>query len=175
MKNDHEAKNDLFQYWLMEMRDRLDDLIEKLPKELQLDYSPDSLLRLESWILKNYATVGDILKDSEKTTLDSLARYVGEVYGRKLKEKWKLYLDVPDNVFYELPVIMVETELVPPICPLTEVIASVDRRRGNYIYNLFQKKMKRMDEKLNKEKVGRFVRGLFNEMRRDESEREPGF
>lgn len=152
MKSDHEANKDLFQYWLMEMEDRLDELIEKLPKELQLNYSPDSLLRLESWILENYATVGDILKDSEKTMLDSLARYVGEVYRRKLKGKWKLYLDEPDNVFYELPVIVVETESVPPICPLTEVTASVDRRRGEYIYNLFRKKMKRMEEKLNEER-----------------------
>jgi hypothetical protein len=149
MKSDHEAKNDLFQYWLMEMGDKLDEFIEKMPKELELNYSPESLLRLESWILENYSTVGDILKDSEKTMLDSLARYVGEVYRRNLKGKWKLYLDDPDNVFYELPVIMVPSETVPPICPLTEVTASVDRRRGNYIHNLFQKKMKRMNEKLN--------------------------
>ncbi|MBH8609261.1 hypothetical protein [Thermoactinomyces sp. CICC 10521] len=146
MVNDHEAKNDLFQYWLMEMGDILDRFIEKMPKELELDFSPESLLRIEGWILENYATVGDILKESEKSLLDSLARYVGEVYRRNLNGKWKLYLDDPDNVFYELPVIIVPNGKVPVICPLTEVTASVDRRKGDYIYNLFQKKLKRISQ-----------------------------
>ena len=139
--------NRLFQYWLMEMGDRLDEFIEEMPAQLMLDYSPESLLRLEEWILKTYPTVGDILKETEKRKLDSLARYVGQVYRKNLNGKWKLFLDDSNNVYYELPVILISG--LDPICPLTEVTACVDRRKGDYIYGLFQKKAKRISDGIN--------------------------
>ncbi|SFX78156.1 hypothetical protein SAMN04487866_12511 [Thermoactinomyces sp. DSM 45891] len=143
--NDIQHQKDLYQYWLMEMGDRLDSFIASMPRQLELDYSPESLLRLESWILENYPTVKDIRKESEKLTLDALGRYVGEVYFRNLKVKWAFYLDDPEYVYYGLPSIKLPHEKVPTICPLTEVTASVDRKRGDYIYDLFQKTMKRLN------------------------------
>jgi len=122
----------------MEMDDIMEQFIDSMPQELNLDYSPESLLRLEEWILKSYPTAGDILKESEKRVLDSLGRYVGQVYRKNLGGKWKLYLDDPNNVFYGLPVIILPSEEIDPICPLSEVTASVDRRKGDYIYTLFQ-------------------------------------
>lgn len=144
MKNNLESKNDLFQYWLMEMGDKLDGFIDEMPDKLILDYSPKSLLRLEDWILSRYPAVGNILRETEKSRLDSLARYVGQVYRKNLNGKWKLFLDDPDNVFYELPVVMVLG--LDPICPLSEITASVDRRRGDYLYDLFQKRARRLNK-----------------------------
>jgi hypothetical protein len=57
------------------------------------------------------------------------------------------FLDDSNNVYYELPVILISG--LDPICPLTEVTACVDRRKGDYIYGLFQKKAKRISDGIN--------------------------
>ncbi|MBA4603119.1 hypothetical protein [Thermoactinomyces mirandus] len=131
----------------MEMDDKLDEFLEIMPQDLNLDFSPQSLLRSEAWMLEIYSTVKDILKENEKSTLDFLARYAGEVYRKNFNGKWKLFLDDPDNVIYELPVVMISG--LDPICPITEVTASLDRRRGDYIYDLFQKTAERISDDIN--------------------------
>jgi hypothetical protein len=77
--------NRLFQYWLMEMGDRLDELIEEMPAQLMLDYSPESLLRLEEWISKTYPTVGDILKETEKRRV----RFFSTIRRASISKKFK--------------------------------------------------------------------------------------
>ncbi|TCS95887.1 hypothetical protein [Hazenella coriacea] len=135
--------DDWFQEWLSLMPDVMEELTEKL-ESLELDYSPESLLRLEEWILEKYQTVDSIKAESEKMTLDALLRYVGEVYKQELKGRWGVLLDDPQYIFYGLPLVLFEKEA--NISPLSEVVASVDRRRGDYIYKVFMNKKKRMQE-----------------------------
>lgn len=129
---------DKFQVWLMEMGDILDHFIDYMPSETGLDYSPESLQRLEEWILHQYPTFDDILKESNKETLDALVRYTGQVYRKNLNGKWTIELDDPDYAFYGLPMVTFNLPNIDPVAPHSEVVASVDRRTGNYIYRIFK-------------------------------------
>ncbi|OYD07740.1 hypothetical protein [Paludifilum halophilum] len=132
------SKADRFEVWLMEMEDVLDRFIEEMPNGLDLDYSPQSLIRLEEWILNQYPTVGNILKEHEKEKLDSLVRYVGQVYRKELAGKWMIQLDHPKkDPFYGLPVVYFPGKNVDEISPHQEVITCVDRRRGDFLYTMF--------------------------------------
>ncbi|MFD1395979.1 hypothetical protein ACFQ40_09410 [Kroppenstedtia eburnea] len=127
-----------FQVWLMEMGDILERFIDHMPPETGLDYTPESLLRLEEWILGHYPSVDDLLKESNKETLDALVRYTGQVYRKNLKGKWTIHLDDPNYAFFGLPMISFNIPRVDPVAPHSEVVASVDRRRGDYIYTVFK-------------------------------------
>ncbi|OYD07742.1 hypothetical protein [Paludifilum halophilum] len=131
----NEEENDKFQYWLMEMGDILDEFVEEMPKELQLDYSPKSLLRIEEWIISNYKTIPEIKSDRAK--LDKFARYVGETFRRNLDGVWELPLDNPKYVFYGIPQIVFQDENISPICPLISVTTCVDRRSGKSLYKRY--------------------------------------
>lgn len=127
-----------FQLWLMEMGDILDDFIDRMPPETRLDYSPESLVWLEEWILHQYLSVDDLLKESNKENLDALVRYTGQVYLKNLNGKWTIELGDPDYAFFGLPMIAFNIPTMDPVAPHSEVVASVDRRTGNYIYNVFK-------------------------------------
>jgi hypothetical protein len=126
------------------MWDNLDEFIDTVPEELDLNFSPESLLRLEKWILQEYNTPEDILEENEKYTLDSLSCYVGEVYRRNLNGKWNLKLDDPSYAYYGVPLIEYTNTKIPDTCPLYDITASIDRRREDYIYNLFVKKKNKL-------------------------------
>ncbi|MFD1407755.1 hypothetical protein ACFQ49_06225 [Kroppenstedtia eburnea] len=130
-----EEENDNFQYWLMEMGDLLDEFVEEMPSELQLDYSPQSLLRLEEWIISNYKTIPEI--ESNSAILDKLARYVGETFRRNIGGIWEIPLDNPKYVFYGIPQIVFKDETISPFCPLISITTCVDRRRGDSLYRRF--------------------------------------
>jgi hypothetical protein len=132
-----------FQEWLFFASDVLEIFLEDF-KELQLDYSSESLIRVEKWILQEYKTPEDILSENEKYTLDSLTRYVGEVYRRNLNGKWNLKLDDPSYAYYGVPLIEYINTKIPDTCPLYDITASIDRRGENYIYNLFVKKKNKL-------------------------------
>ncbi|MGF7086598.1 hypothetical protein JOD24_000427 [Kroppenstedtia sanguinis] len=127
-----------FQVWLMEMGDILERFIDHIPPETRLDYTPESLLRLEEWMLEHYPSVDDLLKESNKETLDALVRYTGQVYRKNLKGKWTIHLDDPNYAFFGLPMISFHIPRIDPVAPHSEVVASVDRRRGDYIYTVFK-------------------------------------
>jgi hypothetical protein len=135
--------DDWFQEWLVFLPDVLEQLIDKLP-QLSLDYSPESLLRLEKWLLEQYPDVQSIRDKKEIFNLDAYLTYVGEVYKRNLKGKWGVQTD-PNKVYFGRVIVIFEGET--PVSPLSEVLASIDRRRGDYMYSVFIKKKKRMEEK----------------------------
>jgi hypothetical protein len=135
---------DNFEHWVADMWDNLDGFMESIPENVNLDFSPESLLRLEKWILQEYNTPAEILEESEKYTLDSLLRYVGEVYRRNLNGKWNVKLDDPSYAYYGIPLIEYTDEQIPDTCPLYDITASIDRRQENYIYDLFVKKKNKL-------------------------------
>jgi hypothetical protein len=59
-------------------------------RHLKLDYSPESLLRLEKWILDQHSSPKTLVKNEKAAVLDGMLRYVGQVYVKQLKWIWEI-------------------------------------------------------------------------------------
>jgi hypothetical protein len=128
-----ELNRDSFEYWLFLMDEEIAEFMNSLPDNIsmKMDYSADSLIQLESWLLSKYKTVKEILNASEKQNLDRFSRYVGETMRKNLGGIWNIELKNKKNVYYKIPVIEKKGYWVE--CPVTLVTASIDRRTGEYI------------------------------------------
>jgi len=146
--SDQEKKNgrDWFEFWLADMDDALARFLSELPAPLRsrLDFSPESLDALESWLLEGYASVDDLLKPEAKETVDGLARYVGETYRKTIGGKWEIRLDDPGYAYYSLPQLTSFGPRSTPIAPHSLVTASADRRTGNYWRTVLENTRKRI-------------------------------
>ena len=127
------ATRDDFEYWLFEMDDKLALLMTHLPEEVseKLDYSVGSLSVLEKWLLTSYRSVGDVMKESEKKTLDQLSCYVGETIRKNLGGIWNIDQKDKKNAYFRIPV--VQRKGIWTECPVTMVTAATDRRKGDYM------------------------------------------
>jgi hypothetical protein len=127
------ATRDDFEYWLCEMDNQLNLLLNNLPPNLsaQLDYSVGSLLILEEWLLANFAMLNDLLAESRKGQLDQISRYVGETFRKNVGGIWNINLKDKKDAYYRIPVVEKKGKWTE--CPVSLVTASADRRRGNYI------------------------------------------
>ncbi|MBV7435034.1 hypothetical protein KRX19_08360 [Cardiobacteriaceae bacterium TAE3-ERU3] len=140
---DKEEAFDLFQYWLMDMPDAKERMMDRLPAEVKnrLDYSIESLDILEAYLLSQYASIDEI--DQEPPDIiNGYAIYVGETFRKVAKSltkieptKWTIELDDTDNAYYNIPIIRLGAYIK---CPITLVTSSLDRRRGNYISNILK-------------------------------------
>jgi hypothetical protein len=131
--------NDKFEYWLMDMDDALIRFVDTLPTEIkaQIDFSPESLVVLEAWLLSKYSDTDKIMLMTESKVVDGAARYVGEVFRRCLGGKWVIDFKDKNNVFYGLPQLSGLPGQTVQICPLTLVTASTDRRTGKFLYTIY--------------------------------------
>src|ERR1044072_6372418 len=88
-----------FEVWLFDMDNELEVFLSEVPPDLKkkLDYSAKSLDALEEWMLTKYGSVEDIMKKTEKTTLDRIARYIGETVRRNYSLIWDIELEDPDD------------------------------------------------------------------------------
>lgn len=137
-------EDDQFEEWLMEMTDAIERLQQSLPGEMQgkLDYSPESLQALEGFALAKYPSIGDAQKRTEATILDGMARYVGEVFRKRMGGKWMIDHSDKENAFYGLPQLSGMTGQNAQICPLTLVTASLDRRTGKFLCRIFDNSLR---------------------------------
>ena len=124
-----------FESWLVDMDDALERFVDALPQELaqRLDYTPGSLDALEKWILDRYASTDQMLASSQATTVDGLARYIGETFRKAIGGRWGIRLDDPKYVFYGLPEIIGYSDKATSLCPMSLATASPDRRNGRYL------------------------------------------
>ena len=124
-----------FESWLVDMDDALERFCDSLPGEVseRLDYSPASLDVLEEWTLDRYESTDQMLSASEATTVDGLARYIGETFRRAIGGRWGIRLDDPKYVFYGLPEITGYSDKPTSLCPISLATASADRRTGEYL------------------------------------------
>lgn len=136
---------DLFEHWLAHMDDALAQFFARLPPELKaaLDFAPASLDRLEAFLLERYPSVQAIKADPEPY-LDGAARYVGEVFQRSLGGRWRMRMDDPKYVYAGLPELTFSPTRDTPVCPITLVSASLDRRTGAFISGVFHNSAKRI-------------------------------
>lgn len=131
-----------FQEWLILIDFKMDFFTEEFAKEqnLTLDYSLESLDKLESWILANYDDIKKLIDDGKM--LDYLTVYIGETFRKHLGGKWYIDLKNKKNAYYSMPV------LTDPsyrgevyIAPMTYATACINRKKGNYISTILKNNM----------------------------------
>lgn len=131
-----------FQEWLILIDFKMDFFTEEFAKEqnLTLDYSLESLDKLESWILANYDDIKKLIDDEKM--LDYLTVYIGETFRKHLGGKWYIDLKNKKNAYYSMPV------LTDPsyrgevyIAPMTYATACINRKKGNYISTILKNNM----------------------------------
>lgn len=140
---DIEQQQEDFEIWVFEMEDRLEQFVASFPPEIRtaLDYSPESLDHLESWLLESYATVDDAAQQSAKVPLDGAARYIGETFRRNLGGTWEIRFDDPSYAYYGVPQLENMPHVLVDVCPLFMATTAIDRRRGDLLSkNLLRKK-----------------------------------
>ncbi len=144
MEEEFFSDEDSFQEWLFFTSDVVETFIEDF-KELQLDYSPESLIRLEKWILAKYPTPEIFVENESAKVLDGMLRYVGQVYVKQLKAKWDVVLDDKQYVYYSMPIVKISE--YSAVSPFSELVASMDRRRDDYMFRVFMNEKKLLEEK----------------------------
>lgn len=131
-----------FQEWLILIDFKMDFFTEEFAKEqnLTLDYSLESLDKLEGWILANYDDIKKLIDDEKM--LDYLTVYIGETFRKHLGGKWYIDLKNKKNAYYSMPV------LTDPsyrgevyIAPMTYATACINRKKGNYISTILKNNM----------------------------------
>lgn len=131
-----------FQEWLILIDFKMDFFTEEFAKEqnLTLDYSLESLDKLEGWILANYDDIKKLIDDGKM--LDYLTVYIGETFRKHLGGKWYIDLKNKKNAYYSMPV------LTDPsyrgevyIAPMTYATACINRKKGNYISTILKNNM----------------------------------
>lgn len=133
---DKNKRKDLFEWWVSVNPDRIITLFDTLPSPLvkQLDYSLMSLIPYEEYLLNNY-TYEEIIKEENRTKLDDLSRYVGEVARRNLKNaKWDLYLKDKKNIYYNVPIISAPYIFGGMFCPSYVTCRAMLRHKGDDLY-----------------------------------------
>jgi len=136
--------DDQFQMWLMDMDEAIERFRHSVSEDVAtaLDFTPESLKTLESIVLAKYSCVDEIKRPSEAEPVDGMARYVGEVFRKKLGGKWMIDHSDQKNAFYGLPQLVEMNGQRTQICPLTLVTASTDRRTGSFIRTVFNSSAK---------------------------------
>lgn len=100
-------KKQQFENWVSQMDIRIFDWAEEKVTEIDfaLDFSEESLIKLEQYLLDNFKS--EDLKSNDKfVELDAIVSYVGETFRKLLlKSNWSIELEVEDSVYFNLPCI----------------------------------------------------------------------
>jgi hypothetical protein len=138
-----------FESWVDYMAEGIKHFLNSLPEQVRvkLDYSPESLDVLEDWLLRTYPTTKSMLEADQAALVGGAARYVGETFRRRIGGLWDIRLDDPQFAFFAMPILTGFEERSTPICPLTLVTASGDRRTGKFIRTVMENTMKRLASK----------------------------
>jgi hypothetical protein len=137
--SDEQPKHEQFQYWLASMDEAIDAFLSGLPESQRtaLDQTPASLAALEQLLLARYASPSEARPQDQAKFLDGAARYFGEVLRKGTGAKWELRTSDPKSVFYGVPVLFGGKIASVPVCPLTSVTASLDRRTGVFLKKVY--------------------------------------
>ena len=132
--------DDRFQYWLIDMHDAIQRFKSgvDLGYRESLDMSHGSLVRFEEILLARYPSPAAARSGEQAAYIDGAARYVGETFRLHLGGKW--FIDNVDesNVFFGIPQLKGLKGQMAQLCPLTLVTATLDRRRGDYLFAIME-------------------------------------
>ena len=136
-----------FQEWIFYISDKMEYFTNEfaVKYDLKLDYSIESLDKIENWILSNFKNLSDILSEDNKKILDLLSIYIGETFRKYIGGKWYIDLDDEKNAYYSMPV-LTSKEYKGEIykAPITMATACIDRRKGNYISTILKNNLYKM-------------------------------
>jgi len=105
----------------------------------KLDYSLKSLIFLEEFILNSYDDYESLKKDELFMKFSS--EYLGECFMKKYGGYWDIEKD-EENAFYNLQIVKRGNI---KICPLTLIYATLDRKKGDYLYKVVNNYKKYID------------------------------
>ncbi len=133
MSVSNDVKQSQFASWLLEMDNTIAKFVQSSPPEIRkkLDGSDESLGIVEQWILSRFDSPKEASATEAAYFVDGAARYIGEILRKNTKSKWIIELENPKDVFFGIPTLR-GGMLKAPLCPLTTVTASTDRRTGMY-------------------------------------------
>jgi len=140
-EEEKEIKQGNFIEWTTFIEDRVDEWSKSVKAELsnKLDYSPDSLLAIEEYILSNFTK--DSLSDEQcKMQIDATISYYAETLLRNLPESfWFLDLDDESSYFYNLP--SIKTPIGTMICPHKLLPRLIHKNKGTFLFDFFKKRL----------------------------------
>lgn len=132
-KEEQDRRIEDFEWWITCIPDKIEALKNETPTNVseKLDYSLDSLLLLEEFIIKSYSA--DFLKsENGKLVLDRLASYIGSTMKKLIPSlKWHVELKNEDDIYFALPVLI--DSVLPPLCPHKLPITACLKGKGNVI------------------------------------------
>ena len=134
------SNRDDFEYWLSNIDEEIDFLLEIVPKEInsELDFSVNSLEVLESWILKKYKSTEQMLMKTQTKRVNSIACYIGETFRKNIGGKWDIKLEDKKFVFFGIPILTNFLQESSPFCPLALATTTADRTTGSFLKNILQ-------------------------------------
>lgn len=115
-KLDRRTALEVFDNFIFKMDGQLEGL-QELAAETQLDYSLDSVDRLEMWFSTHRADMPNGLDEGDLIVLGG--RYLGEVMRLNFKGVWHLSLENPQDLYYNQPVIVGHTKLGTSFAPIS--------------------------------------------------------
>jgi hypothetical protein len=106
-----------------------------------LNYDVDSLDIVERYVLNNF-NLDTIYYEKNKVALDFFVRYVGKTFFVNIKNlKWFFILD-DKNFYYGEPILTKKhTDLYMLISPLSFIISSLDRQKGNCMSKILKNRI----------------------------------
>lgn len=131
---------DRFEIWLMEMDESIRRFSDLLPEESRrtLDFSMNSMMCLESWLISRYERPVEVMRPTEAAVHDGAARYIGETFRKHLGGKWKIDFIDKKNVYFGVPQIVSMKGQVAQFSPHALVTTLLDRRRGDFLVAIFR-------------------------------------
>lgn len=143
------STRDDFEHWLFVMDDALDAFFQQFnkPEQIRLDFSLESLERVEAWLLEHYADTKVMLAESESEKVDGVARYIGETFRKNIGGHWDIRLDDPKFAFFGLPILVDFTKKATPICPHALATTVADRRTGKFLRTILENQIRRIGKK----------------------------
>jgi hypothetical protein len=123
-----EELEEKFEMFIFNMSDYLEQIIEiAKEKNINLDYSMESLPFLEEYLIKNKITINDI-------DYDSASAYLGQVLRKNYGGKWICNLDKENNsLYYGYPVITGHTKYDVLFSPFHVIKAFLLRHKNNLL------------------------------------------
>jgi len=122
-----------FREWIMVMDPRLagfEDFV--MPAEWSGDFSRESLIELERFILTSWPDKKAFLEEADPNFVDGATRYIGESFMRLAGGEWFLDED-PDFIYSGFPVFRFDSENKTAVSPFHLMTTILARRNGEVL------------------------------------------
>ncbi len=99
--------------WFADIEREIDEFMSVVPAALrdQLDYSVDSIDKLEAWLLSQYSYLAAAYNAEGLITLAGAGCYVGELIRKLTGAEWYVELEQQDDAFLGIPVLRKSFEI----------------------------------------------------------------